>query len=54
LTFKRYFESSVTLVIENDFVISIEGPGLDADLMRSYYSVWQNLNGYGISHVGWG
>ena len=54
LTFKRYFESPVTLVIENDFVTSIEGTGLDADLMRSYYSGWQDPNAYGISHVGWG
>ena len=54
LTFKRYFESPVTLVIENDFVTSIEGKGLDADLMRSYYSGWEDPNAYGISHVGWG
>jgi len=54
LTFKRYFESPVTLVIENDFVTSIEGTGLDADLMRSYYSGWEDPNAYGISHVGWG
>ncbi len=54
LTFKRYFESSVTLVIENDFVTAIEGSGLDADLLRSYYSGWEDPNAYGISHVGWG
>ena len=54
LTFKRYFASPVTLIIENDFVTSIEGSGLDADLMRSYYSGWKDRNAYGISHVGWG
>jgi 2,5-dihydroxypyridine 5,6-dioxygenase len=36
LTFNRNLESPVTLVVENDFVTSIEGTGLDADLMRSY------------------
>ena len=54
LTFKRYFESQVTLNIENDMVVSIEGVGLDAELMRSYYAGWQDLNAYCISHVGWG
>ena len=54
LTFKRYFESRVTMHIENDFVISIEGNGLDADLMRAYYEGWADPNAYAISHLGWG
>ena len=35
LTFKRYIESPVTLTLENDRVVDIDGPGLDAQLMRS-------------------
>lgn len=54
LTFKRYFESRVVLQIENDKVITIEGDGLDAELMRSYYAGWGDPNAYCISHVGWG
>lgn len=54
LTFKRYLESRVTLAIENDFVVDIQGDGLDAQLMRSYLSAWNDPNAYGISHVGWG
>lgn len=54
LTFKRYLESRVALVIENDFVVDIRGDGLDAQLMRSYLSAWNDRNAYGISHVGWG
>ena len=54
LTFKKYFESPVTLVIKDDFVTSINGDGLDADLMRSYYEGWNDPNAYAISHVGWG
>jgi 2,5-dihydroxypyridine 5,6-dioxygenase len=54
LTFKRYLESPVTLRIENDFVIAIEGAGLDAQLMRSYYSSWNERDAYAVSHVGWG
>ncbi len=58
LTFKRYLEKPVTLTIENDFVIDIAGQGLDADLMRSYFAAWAELEGsreaYAVSHVGWG
>ena len=54
LTFKRYFESRVTLIIENDRVINIEGSGLDAELLKSYYDGWHDPNAYAISHVGWG
>ena len=54
LTFKRYVESVVKLRIENDFIVSIEGEGLDAELMRSYYAGWADPNAYGVSHVGWG
>lgn len=54
LTFKRYFEDPVTLIIEDDFVTDIQGNGLDANLMRSYYEGWNDPNAYAISHVGWG
>lgn len=54
LTFKRYIEKPVTLVIRDDFVVEILGKGLDADLLRSYYAAWQDPMAYGISHVGWG
>lgn len=54
LTFKRYMESRVTLVIEKDFIVDVQGSGLDAKLMRSYLAAWNDKNAYGISHVGWG
>ena len=54
LTFKKYIEAPVTLIIENDFVTSIEGNGLDAALMRSYYEAWNDPDAYAVSHVGWG
>jgi 2,5-dihydroxypyridine 5,6-dioxygenase len=54
LTFKRYFESPVTLQIKNDYVTAIEGEGLDAELMRSYISAWHDPDAYAVSHVGWG
>ena len=54
LTFKRYLEQRVTLVIEDDFVTAIEGAGTDAELMRRYLGAWGDREAYGVSHVGWG
>ncbi len=54
LTFKRYLETPVTLRIENDYVVAIEGQGLDAELMRSYMAAWEDREAYAVSHLGWG
>jgi 2,5-dihydroxypyridine 5,6-dioxygenase len=54
LTFKRYLETPVTLRLENDYIRSIEGPGMDADLMRSYIDAWGDRNAYASAHLGWG
>ncbi|MDZ4294484.1 MAG: peptidase M29, partial [Hydrogenophaga sp.] len=52
LTFKRYIERSITLTIENDYVTRIEGTGVDAELLRSYFEAWQEKEAYAVSHVG--
>ena len=54
LTFKRYLESKVTLLVQNDYVVDIKGTGMDANLMRSYFSAWEDRDAYAVSHVGWG
>ncbi len=64
LTFKRYIERAITLRIENDHVVQIEGTGVDAELMRSYIAAWRDegsgtadrsdRNAYAVSHVGYG
>ncbi len=54
LTFKRYVERPITLRIADDYVIAIEGDGLDAELMRSYIAAWGERDAYAVSHVGWG
>ena len=54
LTFKRYLETPICLKIEDDYVTAIEGDGVDADLMRSYFSAWKDRDAYATSHVGWG
>jgi 2,5-dihydroxypyridine 5,6-dioxygenase len=54
LTFKRYIETPISLRIENDFVIDIQGSGVDRALFESYMSAWGDKNAYAVSHVGWG
>jgi len=54
LTFKRYLDSPVEMMIENDFVTKISGKGTDAELMKRYYAAWNDKNAYAVSHVGWG
>ncbi len=54
LTFKRYFETAVDLHLEDDYVTSIEGDGIDAVLMRDYLAGFGEREAYATSHVGWG
>jgi len=54
LTFKRYLSSPVSLRIERDYVVRIEGEGADAELMRRYFAAWGERAVYATSHVGWG
>jgi 2,5-dihydroxypyridine 5,6-dioxygenase len=54
LTFKRYLDAPVRLVIENDHAVRVEGEGVDAELMRGYFAAWADPLAYAVSHVGWG
>lgn len=54
LTFKRYIERPIVLTIEDDHVTHIEGAGVDAELLRSYFSAWNDRAAYAVSHVGYG
>jgi 2,5-dihydroxypyridine 5,6-dioxygenase len=54
LTFKRYLDAPVRLVIEADYVTKIDGTGVDAELMRRYLSAWGDKEAYAVSHVGYG
>jgi 2,5-dihydroxypyridine 5,6-dioxygenase len=54
LTFKRYVESPVRLSIADDYVMRVEGDGVDAELMREYFAAWGERDAYAVSHVGWG
>ena len=54
LTFKTYVREAVTLRIEDDHIVAIEGDGLDADLFRSYLAAFGDRESYAVSHVGFG
>lgn len=54
LTFKRYLQDPVRLVVEHDHVVAIDGGSVDADLMRGYFEAWGDRSAYAVSHVGWG
>jgi 2,5-dihydroxypyridine 5,6-dioxygenase len=54
LTLKRYLQSPVTLVVENDHAVAVQGEGVDAELMRSQFAAWGDAEAYAVSHVGWG
>jgi 2,5-dihydroxypyridine 5,6-dioxygenase len=54
LTFKRYVETPIRLTVQQDYVTSIEGKGVDAELMRSYIEAWGERDAFAVSHVGWG
>ncbi len=54
LTFKRYLQDPVTLVIENDHALHVEGDHVDGEMMRGYFAAWGDPSAYAVSHVGWG
>ncbi len=54
LTFKEYLRDTIRLDIVDDYVQSIEGSGVDAELMRGYIGSWGERDAYAVSHVGWG
>lgn len=54
LTFNRYVETTVALTIVDDFIVSIDGDGVDAALFASYLAAFEESEAYATSHVGWG
>jgi 2,5-dihydroxypyridine 5,6-dioxygenase len=54
LTFKRYVEQPVRLVIDDDHVVDVEGDGVDARLLRSYLAAFPDPAARATSHLGWG
>lgn len=51
--FKSYVRSPISLQIEAGRVTGIDG-GVDAELLSEYMASFNDPDGYGISHIGWG
>ena len=54
LTFKRYVESPIRLTFENDYITSVDGDGVDAELFKNYNQHWGDREAWAASHLGWG
>lgn len=53
LPFKQYVRTPVRLDIEEGYIRSIEGE-FDARYLRDYMAMFEDPEGYAISHLGWG
>lgn len=53
LPFKSYVQSAIGLTVEAGRIREIRG-GVDADVMREYMANFDDPDGYGIAHIGWG
>ncbi|MBN9114185.1 MAG: peptidase M29, partial [Pandoraea sp.] len=51
LTFKQYLRDRIALTVEDDYVVAIDGEGVDVDLMRDYFAAWGDRDAYAVSHV---
>ena len=58
LTFKRYLQDPVRLVIEHDHAVQVLGDSVDAELLRGHLQAWADAEGdrgaFAVSHLGWG
>ncbi len=54
LTFKRYLQDAVRLLITDDHVGEVIGDSPDAEMMRGHFAAWGERAAYAVSHVGWG
>ena len=54
LTFKRYIERPITLRLENDFIVSIEGKGVDARGSGIRPGIRRCFGGCDLLHTGRG
>jgi 2,5-dihydroxypyridine 5,6-dioxygenase len=53
LPFKEYLRTPVSLTIRKGYVEDIHG-AFEADYLRSYMAMFNDREGYAVSHLGWG
>lgn len=52
--FKRYVSGPIRFTVERGKVVSIDGPAIEAELLRGYMKRWNDPRAYAVSHIGWG
>jgi 2,5-dihydroxypyridine 5,6-dioxygenase len=52
--FKSYVQTPIELTIEAGRIEHVGGPGVDAELLRTYMASFDDPDAYGIAHIGWG
>jgi 2,5-dihydroxypyridine 5,6-dioxygenase len=52
--FKSYVQTPIELTIEHGRIEAVGGPGVDAELLRTYMASFDDPDAYGIAHIGWG
>lgn len=53
MPFRTYVASPVTLTIQKNSIVKIEG-GQEAEMLRSYLASYRDPRAYKTSHIGWG
>lgn len=53
-TFKTFVRSPIRMTVQDDYVVDINGEGLDARQLASYMAAFNDRDAYASSHLGWG
>lgn len=53
LPFKDYVRTRIRLTIRDGYIQAIDGE-FDADYLREYMAIFNDREGYAVSHIGWG
>lgn len=53
-TFKSVVRSPIRLTVADDYVVAVDGDGIDARQLASYMAAFNDREAYASSHLGWG
>ena len=54
LPWVRPVQTHVTLKVVDGYIVSLDGDGADAFLLRDYFEAWNDPEVWALSHMGWG
>ncbi len=53
-TFKSVVRSPIRMTVKDDYVVAVDGDGVDARQLASYMAAFDDREAYASSHLGWG